>query len=286
VFDNSRYNDYHVNMDFELDERRKTTSTLPAVFVSHGAPTLALEQNDTVEFLKRLGGELGRPEAVLCVSAHWNTEAPAVSAAERPETIHDFGGFPDELYRMRYHAPGAPRVAGRVRELLGEAGLACTVSPDRGLDHGAWVPLKLIYPEADLPVTQLAVQPSLGAGHHYRMGRALAPLRGEGVLILATGSATHNLARIGRGDVPPAWAKEFDEWLYGKISEGALEELLDYRRLAPHAAVAHPTDEHLLPLFVALGAGSGESQAPGRSLHRGWTWGSLSMAAYGFGEGV
>jgi 4,5-DOPA dioxygenase extradiol len=286
VFDNSRYNDYHANMSFELDEGQKTAGSYPAVFVSHGAPTLAIEQNGTVEFLKRLGGELGRPEAILCVSAHWNTEAPAVSGAERPETIHDFGGFPDELFRMRYPAPGAAGLAERVRELLGEAGLACTVSPRRGLDHGAWVPLKLIYPEADVPVTQLSVQPSLGTEHHFRMGRALAPLREEGVLILATGSATHNLSRIGRGEVPPDWAREFDEWLFRKISEGALGELLDYRRLAPHAAVAHPTDEHLLPLFVAMGAGSEESQVRGRSLHSGWTWGSLSMAAYGFGAGL
>jgi 4,5-DOPA dioxygenase extradiol len=285
VFDNSRYNDYHVNMSFEFDEGRKSSS-LPAVFVSHGAPTLAIEQNSTVEFLKRLGGELGKPKAILCVSAHWNTEAPAVSGAERPETIHDFGGFPEELFQMRYSAPGAPGLAGRVRELLGEAGFVCTVAPNRGLDHGAWVPLKLIYPEADVPVTQLSVQPSLGTEHHFRMGRALAPLREEGVLILATGSATHNLSRIGSGEVPPDWAREFDEWLFRKISEGALDELLEYRRLAPHAAVAHPTDEHLLPLFVALGAGSEESQARGRSLHRGWTWGSLSMAAYGFGSGV
>ncbi|MFL6253760.1 MAG: DODA-type extradiol aromatic ring-opening family dioxygenase [Pyrinomonadaceae bacterium] len=273
-------------MDFGLDEKERPTSSFPAVFVSHGAPTLAIEQNSTVEFLKGLGGELGKPKAILCVSAHWNTEAPAVSGAERPETIHDFGGFPEELFRMRYPAPGAPRLALRVRELLGEAGLACAVTPGRGLDHGAWVPLKLIYPQANVPVTQLSVQPALGTEHHFRLGRSLAPLRAEGVLILATGSATHNLSRIGRGEVPPEWAKEFDAWLFRKISEGAIDELLDYRRLAPHAAVAHPTDEHLLPLFVALGAGAEESQARGRSLHRGWTWGSLSMAAYGFGSGV
>lgn len=273
-------------MGFAFEEERSTPQVLPAFFVSHGAPTLAVEQNDTVEFLKRLGGKLSRPESILCVSAHWNTDAPVVSGAERPETIHDFGGFSDELDRMRYPAPGAPDLAGRVREWLVGAGLACTVSPTRGLDHGAWVPLKLIYPEADVPVTQLSVQPLLGTEHHFRMGRALAALREEGVLILATGSATHNLSRIGRGEVPPAWASEFDEWLFRKISEGALDELLDYRRLAPHAAVAHPTDEHLLPLFVAMGAGSGESATRGRSLHRGWTWGSLSMAAYGFGSGV
>jgi 4,5-DOPA dioxygenase extradiol len=270
-------------MGFAFDAGKKAAVSHPAVFVSHGAPTLAVEQNGTVEFLKRLGKGLGRPESVLCVSAHWGTEVPAVGAAERPETIHDFGGFPEELYRMRYPAPGAPGLAGRVRRLLGESGLACAVSPGRGLDHGAWVPLSLIYPEADVPVTQLSVQPSLGAEHHFRLGRALAPLRGEGVLILATGGATHNLSRVGRGEVPPEWAREFDEWLFRKISDGALEELLDYRRIAPHATVAHPTDEHLLPLFVAMGAGSGEPSPRGRSLHRGWTWGSLSMAAYGFG---
>lgn len=286
MFDNSRYNDYHLNMSSGSNGVREAAGGLPALFVSHGAPTLALEQNSTVEFLKRLGGELGRPEAILCVSAHWNTEAPAVSGAERPETIHDFGGFSDELYRMRYPAPGAPNLAGRVRELLGEAGLPCTVSLTRGLDHGAWVPLKLIYPEADVPVAQLSVQPTLGAEHHYRLGCSLAPLREEGVLILATGSATHNLSRLGRGEVPPEWARAFDEWLLRKISDGALEELLDYRKFAPHSAVAHPTEEHLLPLFVALGAGSGESFPRGRVLHRGWTWGSLSMAAYGFGSGV
>ena len=271
-------------MDFELQGEKKDDAQ-PAVFVSHGAPTLAVEQNETVEFLKRLGGELRRPKAILCVSAHWNTETPAVSGVEKPETIHDFGGFPAELYRMRYPAPGAPSVAGRVRELLESAGLPCSLSPNRGLDHGAWVPLKLIYPEADLPVTQLSVQPALGPEHHLKLGRALAPLRDEGVLILATGSATHNLSKIGRGDVPPVWAKEFDEWLFRKLTDGELDELLDYRRLAPHAAVAHPTDEHLLPLFVALGAGSNGSQVRAQSLHRGWTWGSLSMTAFGFGSG-
>jgi 4,5-DOPA dioxygenase extradiol len=286
VFDNSRYHDYHVNMSFARGKEEGTAHAFPALFVSHGAPTLAVEQHATVEFLKRLGGTLGRPESILCVSAHWTTDVPAVSSAARPETIHDFGGFPEELYQMRYPAPGAPHLAVRVRGLLGEAGLACTISPTRGLDHGAWVPLKLIYPEADVPVTQLSVQPQLGPEHHFRLGRALAPLREECVLMLATGSATHNLSRIGRGEVPPGWASEFDEWLFRKISDGAVEELLDYRQLAPHAAVAHPTDEHLLPLFVAMGAGSGESATRGRSLHRGWTWGSLSMAAYGFGSGI
>lgn len=257
--------------------------TLPAVFVSHGAPTLAVEENDTTEFFGRLGGELGRPRAVLCVSAHWNTRTPAVSAAERPETIHDFGGFPEELYRIHYPAPGAPALAARVAGLLGAAGLGCTVSRERGLDHGAWVPLRLMYPSADVPVVQLSVQPQLDPEYHFGLGRALAPLRREGVLVLATGSVTHNLAKLSPGGATPEWARQFEEWLDGRVTGGAVEDLLRYRRLAPHAQTAHPTDEHLLPLFVALGAGSDADSARGRTLHRGWTFGSLSMAAYSFG---
>jgi len=259
-----------------------TDRILPSVFVSHGAPTLAIEKNDTVEFLRGLGADLGRPRAILCVSAHWATRVPTLSAAERPETIHDFGGFPAELYRVRYDAPGAPRLAARAAELLSAAGVASELSRERGLDHGAWVPLSLMYPERDVPVTQLSVQPGAGAGEHFRIGRALAPLRREGVLILSTGGATHNLRQIGRGAEAPDWAARFEEWLDEKIRGGAYEDLLDYRRLAPHAELAHPTDEHLLPLFVAAGAGG--SGAPGLSLHRGWTHGSLSMAAYAFGE--
>ena len=255
----------------------------PSVFVSHGAPTLAVERNETVTFLKGLGAELGRPRAVLCVSAHWGTRVLTVSAAGRPETIHDFGGFPAELYRLRYPAPGAPSLALRVASLLQAAGFGHQTAPARGLDHGAWIPLKLIYPEADIPVTQLSVQPHADAAAHFRLGRALAPLRREGVLILATGSATHNLSRLGRdGDTPP-WAEQFEDWLQQRINAGSYEELLDYRRRAPHAQLAHPTDEHLLPLFVAMGAAADAAAARGETLHRGWTFGSLSMAAFRFG---
>jgi 4,5-DOPA dioxygenase extradiol len=269
-----------------MEERLMIGQRFPSVFVSHGAPTLALEENATVEFLKRLGATLGRPAAVLCISAHWETRVPSVSAAARPETIHDFGGFPAELYRMRYPAPGAPALATRVSSLLAESGIASQVSPDRGLDHGAWIPLKLMYPEADVPVAQLSVQPHASPAEHFRLGRALAPLRDEGVLLLATGSATHNLSRLGREGITPAWAAHFEEWLHQKITGGAYEELFNYRRLAPEAQLAHPTDEHLLPLFVAAGAGASDAEeARGRALHRGWTLGSLSMASYSFDAG-
>ena len=254
---------------------------LPSIFVSHGAPTLVIEHNDTVAFLGRLGREMDKPRAVLCVSAHWATLRPTVSTAKQPATIHDFGGFPEALYQMSYPAPGAPDVAARAAYLIKEAGIECDISPERGLDHGAWVPLKLIYPEADIPVTQLSVQPRAGTAAHFRMGQALAPLRREGVLILATGSATHNLSHLRPDNFTPTWAAQFDEWLYQSVTGGHYEELLDYRQLAPHAQLAHPTEEHLLPLFVAAGAGSEQPQ--GECLHRGWTWGSLSMATYRFG---
>ncbi len=262
-----------------------SSKLFPSMFVSHGAPTLAIEQNDTVTFLQQLGVGLGNPRAILCVSAHWGTGAPTVSTTKQPETIHDFGGFPEELYRMRYTATGAPEVAARVTNLLKEAGIESQISSNRGLDHGAWVPLKLMYPEADIPVTQLSVQPQSGTTiSHFRLGQALAPLRREGVLVLATGSATHNLSQLGRESGTPEWAAQFDGWLRQKISNGSYEELMNYRQLAPYAEVAHPTEEHLLPLFVAMGAGAESKEPRGQSVHRGWTHGSLSMAAYRFGE--
>lgn len=268
------------------------TEILPSLFVSHGAPTLAIEHNDTVAFLQSLGAQVERPRSILCVSAHWMTKVPTLGAAQQPETIHDFGGFPASLYQMRYDAPGAPDLAARAAALLDEAGIEAQVSPRRGLDHGAWIPLMLIYPEADIPVTQLSVQADGGPSASFQLGRALAPLRSEGVLILATGSAVHNLSRIGGEPSPPDWAVQFDEWLHRKITASAHEELMDYRRLAPYSALAHPTEEHLLPLFVAMGAGgvgeAGSAEHPDEKpravrLHSGWTHGSLSMAAYGFG---
>ncbi|MBM3554161.1 MAG: dioxygenase [Alphaproteobacteria bacterium] len=246
---------------------------IPAVFVSHGAPTLLIEEDPVKAALVDLGRVLPRPKAVLCVSAHWESPAPLASRAPRPETIHDFFGFPRELYELRYPAPGAPDLARRVAGLVPGLGL----DAERGLDHGAWVPLMLMYPEADIPATQLSIQHPLGPAHHLALGKALAPLREDGVLILASGSATHNLGALAwGGDEVPAWAREFDDWLDAKIASGAVEDLTGYRARAPHAVAAHPRDEHLLPLFVALGAATG----PGRANYRGFSHGALSMAAY------
>lgn len=258
-----------------------TPASLPTVFVSHGAPSFLLGDSPALRFLQGLGRSLGEPQAILCVSAHWETAHPAVGSTERPSTIYDFYGFPAALYAMRYPAPGAPALAERVRQLLEAAGLPCDVDGARGLDHGAWVPLRLMYPEATVPVTQLSVQTARGPAWHVALGRALSPLRREGVLVLGSGGAVHNLgAWRHNSQAIPDWARRFDDRLAAAVTKGDSERLVDYRVTAPDGAMAHPSEEHLLPLFVALGA-AGEN-AKGRALHRSFLDGSLSMAAFAF----
>ena len=253
---------------------------LPAVFLSHGAPTLAVEESGETRAWAQLAAELPRPREILAVSAHWDTDTPMVSTASQPATIHDFHGFPAELYAQRYPAPGAPALAARVVKLLGAAGLACGTDAARGLDHGAWVPLKWMYPAADIAVTQLSVQSRRGAKHHHELGKALAALRDEGVLILASGGIVHNLREIQwQAREPVAWAKSFNDWMAARVQSGAIDELLDYRASAPDAVRSHPTDEHLEPFFVALGAGG----LPARRLELGFTYGSLGMDSFVFG---
>lgn len=252
-------------------------SRIPSVFVSHGAPTLVFEDIAARDFMAGLGAQLPRPKAILCISAHWETEEPTVSAAPQPTTIHDFYGFPDALYQLRYAAPGAPDLAHRVAELIASAGARCNIDQDRGLDHGAWNPLMLIYPRADIPVTQLSIQSSLDPARHAAIGRALRPLREEGVLLLASGGAVHNLRQFHVDRERPApWAVSFDAWLADRIPAGDEQALVAYRETRPEARLAHPRDEHFMPLFVALGAGGGK----GRALHRSFAHGSLSMAAF------
>jgi 4,5-DOPA dioxygenase extradiol len=255
----------------------------PALFVSHGSPTLPLQSGPAVDFLKGLGGRLDRPEAILMVSAHWDTDRPAVSAARNPETIHDFYGFPPELYRLRYPAPGAPRLAERASALLQQKGMETDIDPGRGLDHGAWTSLYLMYPEADIPVAQFSIQSHLGPAHHVKLGEALRPLRDEGVLIMASGGATHNLRELSmrRGSrVAEPWTVEFNEWLADAVLARREDDLVDYRRRAPHAVRNHPTDEHLIPLFVAVGAGDPGGRT--ERLHSSVESGVISMDAYRF----
>jgi len=253
---------------------------LPTFFVSHGSPMLALDPGATGVFWEELGKSLPRPDAVLCVSAHWMTNVPALSRAERPETIHDFYGFPEPLYRLSYYPPGAPELADRAAELLQRAEMSPAIDPARGLDHGAWCPLRSIYPKADVPVTQLAIQPRRDAAWHFKLGEALAPLRQENILILASGGAVHNLRDLARdGGGTPDWAKRFDDWLATAVEAGDTQALLDWER-APEARRAHPSEDHFLPIFVAAGAGG--RGARGRRIHDGFSLGSLSLAAFRF----
>jgi 4,5-DOPA dioxygenase extradiol len=245
---------------------------------------LVLEDRPATTFLRQLSTRLPRPAAVIAVSAHWETEVPTVSLAERPETIHDFFGFPAELFAQQYPAPGAPETAQRAAELLQAAGFAAETAV-RGLDHGAWTPMKLAWPEADVAVAQLSIQPHLGPANHYAVGQALAPLRAEGVLILGTGALTHNLGQWrrhrGRRDAPD-WVAAFADWIEARLAAGDTEALLDYRARAPYAAENHPTDEHLLPLFVALGAGGPAAPPHATTLHRSYADGVLAMDSYAF----
>jgi 4,5-DOPA dioxygenase extradiol len=252
--------------------------SMPTIFVSHGSPTLILGDSPARDFLASLGQMLPRPKAIVAVSAHWDTDLPAVSLAHRPDTIHDFYGFPEALYRLRYAATGAPELAERVAKLTGAAH-----DTHRGLDHGAWVPAMLGWPEADIPIFQLSVQPEQSPAHHIALGRKLSALREEDILVMGSGSAIHNLRALVRGgeaSEPEPWAQEFDDWLAETVEKGDEAALADYRAQAPNATDAHPTDEHFLPLHVAYGA-AGEG-ARGRALHRSFTLGNLSMASYAF----
>lgn len=248
---------------------------LPSLFVSHGAPTLVFDDTPARSFLEGLEERVGRPKAILAVSAHWETATPEVNAPAVNETIHDFYGFPEPLYALRYPAPGSAELASRVAELTGAA-----IDRARGLDHGAWVPLMLAWPGADIPVAQLSIQTEAGPRHHLELGRRLAPLREEGVLVLASGSFTHNLRELVRGGgaaVERAWVTRFSDWVDAALVEGRVEDLLAYRRLAPDALRNHPTEEHFLPLFVALGAGGRAER-----LHSSTSMGALRMDAYAF----
>ena len=279
-----------ISQTVEEEQSSELMAAFPTVFVSHGMPDLPVGPSPARDFFVQLGPQLGRPEAILVISAHWNTGAPTVSGALRPSAMHDFGGFPAELYSLGYRPPGAPALADRVVDLLDAGGVKSAIDSSRGLDHGAWVPLLLMYPEANIPVTQLSIHPSRGPAHHLAVGRALEPLAREGVLVLASGSATHNLREIyncspPRNALPPVWVSKFSEWLTETVQQGNVNDLLNYRHLAPHAIDNHPSEEHLLPLFVALGA-SGAGGKKGHLLHSSFSYGLLSMAAYLFPLGV
>ena len=251
------------------------TDRQPVLFVSHGSPMIAIDPGETGRAWAALGPTLARPRAILVVSAHWEARTPIVSAAEMPETIHDFFGFPAPLYDVAYPAPGAPWLAARVAELTG-----ARIHPTRGLDHGAWAPARHLFPAADIPMTQLSVQPQAGAAAHRELGAALRPLRDEGVLILASGSLTHDLRgfRAFAEDAPPAaYAQRFDSWADGVVARGDTDAM-DRAEEHPDFAANHPTPEHFLPLPVALGAAG----SAGRTVHARFAFSTLSMRAFLF----
>ncbi|MBJ7501508.1 MAG: dioxygenase [Sphingopyxis sp.] len=262
---------------------------LPSLFLSHGSPMMALEPSPARSFLAGLGDQLPRPRAILVISAHHDAAfeggRATVTASPAPPTIHDFGGFPDELFAMRYPAPGDPALASRVVELLASHGLAVTADSERGLDHGAWVPLSLIYPDADIPVVQLSIASNTPPEWHHALGRALAPLRDDGVLIIGSGSITHNLRALFSARLPidapaPAWVTGFTDWIADRMAAGAIDDVLHSVERAPHGADNHPTPDHILPLFVAMGAGGASLNA--ERLHHSVTYGLLAMDVYAF----
>lgn len=259
-------------------------TALPSLFVPHGAPTFALHPGAAGAALAATAAGIPRPRAIIVVSAHWGSAEPTVGFAERPETIHDFWGFPEALYAMRYPATGCREASDEVLRALVDAGFPARADAERGLDHGAWLPLRLMFPDADVPVLPLSIQSHLGPEHHYRVGQALAPLTRQGFLVLASGNLTHNLGDYQRasmnGGQTPAYVRNFSDWFWSRLNASDLPALLDYRQQAPDAVRAHPRDEHLLPLYVALGA-AGEKAQP-RRLHSGIDDYVIAMDAFAF----
>ncbi|MCG4453574.1 dioxygenase [Pseudomonas sp. MMS21-TM103] len=253
---------------------------LPSLFISHGSPMLALEPGASGQALARLAAVLPRPRAILVVSAHWESGVLRVTSAAQPETWHDFGGFPPELYQLQYPAPGNPPLAAEIVQLLGAADLRAQLDPERPFDHGAWVPLSLMYPGADIPLVQLSLPSRQGPELQTRIGRALAGLRDQGVLLIGSGSITHNLGELdwhaGPELIEP-WAQDFRDWMVARLAADDEAALHDYRQRAPAAVRNHPSDEHLLPLFFARAAGG-----LFKVEHSGFTLGALGMDIYSF----
>ena len=268
------------------------TTQLPSLFVSHGSPMIALEPGEAGAFMQRLGpaleAEFGRPKAIVTISAHTAARVPVVLSGRQHEAVYDFGGFDPKLSTLRYDAPGDPALGARVLGLLQGAGIAARSVPEGGLDHGAWTALRFMFPRADIAIVPVAFVPDDTPAQQFALGAALAPLAEEGVLVLGSGSVTHNLSLVFRNglnarseqpEIPQSAA--FRRWFAERSAARDWDSLFAYRRLAPHGETMHPTDEHLLPWYVAAGAG-GTQNAP-RRLHSGVTMGSLGMDAYAFG---
>jgi 4,5-DOPA dioxygenase extradiol len=256
---------------------------LPTLFVSHGSPMQALAETDASRAWTALARELPRPRAVLMVSAHWETSLPMLTGARRLRTLHDFGGFPAALYALRYDAPGAPDLAQAVVGLLKAAGQTAGIDGCRGIDHGAWVPLRWMYPAIDVPVVQLSVQTERGIAHHWHLGSALQPLADDGVLVVGSGHLTHNLrdwALSRQQPRPLRYVGAFADWIAARLDAQDVAAVIGYRDHAPDATRAHPTEEHFAPLPVAWAAAGGASRA--ERVFSGREGDALAMDAYLF----
>ncbi len=254
---------------------------IPAIFISHGAPDLLLSHEPARQAIETLGRVLPRPRGILVISAHWLAEGYTLGEASEFATIHDFGGFPAPLYQLQYPARGADWLIETCRRALSDAGLDPKRDDRRGLDHGAWIPLLLAWPEAQIPVLSLSLCRDASSQQNLELGRALAPLRKEGILVLASGAITHNLgALLPPGSPPEPWAQEFRGWVENKLATAASDDLVATFTRAPHARRAHPTTEHFDPLMVAYGAGE---EHPATLLHRSFSYGNIAMDIYAFG---
>lgn len=250
-----------------------------SLFLSHGAPTLATSQHAANAFLRELGKALPKPKAAIVVSPHWMTRGFPVKQAPRYQAWHDFGGFPAELYRLQYSPAGDAALAERVQQAIGSAGLPTATDVNPQIDHGVWVPLMLMWPEADVPIVQVSTSTG-DAAAHWALGEALRPLLDDDgeLLLIGSGSLVHNLREIGPEQSPaPDWVRDFDGWIGDKLLTGDRAALLDYRAQAPSAVRAHPTDDHLMPLFTAAAAGNAATK-----LHESYSYNGLSMSAFGF----
>lgn len=250
------------------------------LFVSHGGPDVLINDSPARHVWRAYAETLPKPRGIVIMSAHYLALQPLVGSAVQWRAVHDFGGFPRELYRLQYPAKGDAALAQQVGAALTAAGIAYQADPADGMDHGGWVPLLAMYPDADIPVVTLSTLPRQDAAAHYRLGQALAGLAAQDILVIGSGSITHNLYALGAPGTPAQpWAQAFADWFALRLQAGATEALLDWARQAPFARENHPTDEHLLPLFFAMGAAAGKV---GRSLHRGIEYASVTMDAWVF----
>lgn len=257
---------------------------LPSLFISHGSPMILMDdcpaRQFMTKFLSDYGATIEKPDAILMISAHWETNSVAVASTKSPPTIHDFFGFPDKFYEYNYHVQGSSVAAEKSIQCLRQAGYSVFEERERGLDHGAWVPLKYMFPEGDIPIAQLSIQCHLGPEHHLQLGQALAPLRGENVLIIASGNITHG-RRAGEVNEPEFdWVAEFSDWVHRSIENHCVHDLINFREFAPHAKKNHPTDDHYVPLLVAIGAAGIEYR--NKLLHSSYTYRTISMNSYAF----